>query len=129
MTVETLEETHRAQEQIEDLARLARNVKVVVAHFEGAYRRLQDSPEALLENLCRLTAAADAVAAIAAEWAQVSNADFNPSDTATFVVIGDIDQQAYGPFVTREKAAEFAEMCDGAIFVCTNDGGEGSCHD
>jgi hypothetical protein len=77
--VETLEEAHRAQEQMEDLARLAHNVKLIVTQFEEAFLELQDYPEDLSESLCQLTAAADAVAAIAADWVQVSNTNFDPS--------------------------------------------------
>jgi hypothetical protein len=75
MTVETLEEARRAQEQMEDLARLARDVKIIVTQFGDAFHKLQDYPEDLFESLCQLTDAADAVAAIA----QVSNANFDPS--------------------------------------------------
>jgi hypothetical protein len=78
MTIETLEEARRAQEQMEDFAHLAHSVKLTVEQFENAFRELRDYPEALLESLCQLTDAAGAVAAIAADWAQVSNANFDP---------------------------------------------------
>jgi hypothetical protein len=78
MTIETLKEAHRAQEQMEDFARLAHSVKLTVEQFENAFRELQDYPENLFESLCQLTAAAGAVAAIAVNWVQVSNASFDP---------------------------------------------------
>jgi hypothetical protein len=79
MTIETLEEAARAQAEMEDLARLARDVKIIVTQFEDAFHKLQDYPEDLFDGLCQLTDAADAVAAITTDWAQVSNADFDPS--------------------------------------------------
>jgi hypothetical protein len=72
--VETLEEARRAQEQMEDFARLAHHVKLIVTQFVEASLKLQDYPEDLFESLCLLIAAADAVAAIAADWAQSGGA-------------------------------------------------------
>jgi len=77
--IETLEKAVRAQKQMEDLARLARSVKLTVEQFENAFHELQDYPEHLFEQLCELTNAADAVAAISLDWAQTGNANFDPS--------------------------------------------------
>jgi hypothetical protein len=79
MPTETLEEAVCAQEQMEDLARLAHDVKTIVLRFEDAFHMLQDYPADLFGSLCQLTDAADAVASITLDWAQVSNADFDPN--------------------------------------------------
>jgi len=72
--IETLEKAVRAQEQMEDLARLAHSVKLTVEQFGNAFHELQDYPEHLFEQLCELTNAADAVAAISLDWAQTGSA-------------------------------------------------------
>jgi hypothetical protein len=79
MFVETRQEAARAQEQIEDFARLAHDVKLIVSRLESAFHKLQDCPEALSETLWRLTGAAGDVAAIAAGWAQEGDAGFDPA--------------------------------------------------
>jgi hypothetical protein len=68
------------QEQMENLARLAHGVKLAVERLEDEFCGLGDYPEHLFTSMRRLSAAAKAVADISLDWAQVSNADFEPDN-------------------------------------------------
>jgi hypothetical protein len=41
----------------------------------------------------------------------------NDDGITQYVVISDIDGGAYGPFFTRVKAFEYAEVVDGSVFL------------
>jgi hypothetical protein len=78
------EKDDRAQAQMQYLACLAHNVKVAVETLEDEFCGLADWPERLGETMPQLAAAASAVAEDTYEWAQLSSADFDPSDPTTF---------------------------------------------
>jgi hypothetical protein len=78
MAIET-SEFERAQTQMENFARLAWAMKRAVEALEDEFCGLADWPEAIGEAMPQLAAAANVIADWALEWAQVSNADFDPS--------------------------------------------------
>jgi plasmid stabilization system protein ParE len=71
MTIETPEQARRAQQQIEDVARLAAAVQRAVRKLEDEFCGLSDFPEHLAEAMPRLSAAANDCASITREWADI----------------------------------------------------------
>jgi hypothetical protein len=74
----------RSQAQMEDFARLAYKMKCAVEALEDAFTGLADWPCHLGQMMPQLTDTANFIAHEAQEWANGSNADFNPSDLMTF---------------------------------------------
>jgi hypothetical protein len=79
MTVETLEEAAQSQLQMENFARLAHAAKLAVEALEDAFCCLEDSPEDVGDAMPKLSRLADDIAEWSLDWAQMSNADFDPS--------------------------------------------------
>jgi hypothetical protein len=71
MTMQTPEQARRAQQQIEDFARLAAEVQRAVHELEDAFCGFDDFPVALADTMPRLGAAADDCATIAHEWVDI----------------------------------------------------------
>src|SRR5262245_25288962 len=62
MTIETPEQAEAAQQQMEEFARLAHDVKAAVERLKDAFCELADSPTSVAEALVQLSAAAATVA-------------------------------------------------------------------
>jgi hypothetical protein len=76
---QTPEQAARAQEQIENFARLAYKVSLAVKELEDEFCGLADFTEAIGDAMPRLSEAAEIIADSALDWARGSNADFDPS--------------------------------------------------
>jgi hypothetical protein len=79
MTIETPEQWERAQLQMEDFARTAHAVKLAVEALEDAFCGLEDWPEDIGDAMPQLSRLADDIADWSLDWAQMCNADFDPS--------------------------------------------------
>jgi len=68
-----------SQEQVEDFACLAHDVKVAVERLERAFAALEGWPEPVGDNVPVLVETAKSIADWAVDWARVSNCDFSPT--------------------------------------------------